>query len=185
MIKNMSIISVSNYGDNLFNSRVRVSYKELPGFISEQNLDYHYNTLHKNYLIKTPPTNFSIAGLYLHNLFFSQFNEHKTHPNTAVVFFILSHFNSLDEFKDSFRQECNDLKGSGWICLTKEGKIQTIKDHMIVDGILLILDMWENSSNLDFGPDKNKYIEAFWNYINWEVVESRLFTENKSSLGRM
>ena len=41
--------------------------------------------------------------------------------------------------------------------------------------MVLALDMWEHSYMLDYPPsEKKKYIEAFFNNLNWEVVAKRV-----------
>lgn len=36
---------------------------------------------------------------------------------------------------------------------------------------VLGIDMWEHSFYMDYGTDKKKYIEAFFNNLNWTVIE--------------
>jgi Fe-Mn family superoxide dismutase len=38
---------------------------------------------------------------------------------------------------------------------------------------LLVLDMWEHSYFLKYKADRPKYIDAFWNIINWSLVNKR------------
>jgi Fe-Mn family superoxide dismutase len=40
--------------------------------------------------------------------------------------------------------------------------------------VLLALDVWEHAYYLDYGPDKEKYFEAFFKNINWNKVSARL-----------
>ena len=40
--------------------------------------------------------------------------------------------------------------------------------------IILVMDMWEHAFMVDYLPsEKKKYIEAFFDNINWDVVEER------------
>ena len=44
--------------------------------------------------------------------------------------------------------------------------------HLAGCSIVLALDMWEHSYYLDYTPaEKKKYIEAFFENLNWEVIE--------------
>ncbi|HEY5588102.1 MAG TPA: Fe-Mn family superoxide dismutase [Candidatus Paceibacterota bacterium] len=44
--------------------------------------------------------------------------------------------------------------------------------HLVSCSPILCLDMWEHAYYLDYIPaDKKKYIEAFFENLNWEVVE--------------
>lgn len=39
---------------------------------------------------------------------------------------------------------------------------------------LLALDLWEHSYYPDWKDDREGYIEAWWNQIDWEFVESNI-----------
>lgn len=38
---------------------------------------------------------------------------------------------------------------------------------------ILVIDMWEHSYFLQYKANRGEYISAFWNIINWEIVNSR------------
>ena len=40
--------------------------------------------------------------------------------------------------------------------------------------IILNVDMFEHAYIVDFGTDRQKYLDSIFAHINWEVVESRL-----------
>ena len=40
--------------------------------------------------------------------------------------------------------------------------------------ILMVLDFWEHAYYIDYKNEKEKFIDAFWNIVNWEEVNKRL-----------
>ncbi|MDD4989312.1 MAG: Fe-Mn family superoxide dismutase, partial [Candidatus Pacebacteria bacterium] len=45
---------------------------------------------------------------------------------------------------------------------------------------VLMLDMWEHSYLFDYIPgDKKKYVEAFFENLNWEVIEKNFLSAQK------
>ena len=90
-------------------------------------------------------------------------------------------FGGLQEFKDKFSQAAFGTFGSGWAWLIKHhgnhhleiittSNAQTpITTHDIHP--LLTCDVWEHAYYIDYRNARAKYIEAFWNIVNWDFVE--------------
>jgi superoxide dismutase len=151
--------------------------KELTPVISKETLDLHLTLANKyctNYN-KNINTDFSYAGYFLHNLLFTQYREVRNNnkPNGPMMSFINKHFKSYENFKDEFLKEAMTIQGSGWAYLAYDGKIKTIKNHEVRDDILLLIDWWEHAFLLDYGTDKEKYLNGQWKIINWNVINTR------------
>ncbi|MGZ5491344.1 MAG: Fe-Mn family superoxide dismutase, partial [Nitrososphaeraceae archaeon] len=39
--------------------------------------------------------------------------------------------------------------------------------------IIMVLDVWEHAYYLDYKNDRGKFIEAFWNIVNWNEINKR------------
>jgi Fe-Mn family superoxide dismutase len=38
------------------------------------------------------------------------------------------------------------------------------------DPVIMVLDVWEHAYYLDYKNDRAKFVEAFWNIVNWDTV---------------
>ena len=136
--------------------------------------------------IKTPVIN-NGGGYYNHNFFFSILaKEIPFNVESQVGQAIVDAFDSFDYFKEKFSNAAATQFGSGWAWLvidnaTKKLEIVQTKnqDSPISDGKipLIAIDVWEHAYYLKYQNQRPKYIEAFWNVINWEKVEE-IYEEN-------
>jgi Fe-Mn family superoxide dismutase len=160
---------------------IPLNYKEtdLSPILSKDTLELHYEKLAKGYATRynkgEGDKDFNYAGVFLHNLLFTQYREvrNSNPPNGPMMGFINKHFKSFDEMKSAFEEEAMKLQGSNWIYLAYDGKIKTIKNHEVRDDILLLVDWWEHAWILDYGSDKKKYLKEQWKIINWNVINTR------------
>lgn len=150
---------------------------EFEPVIGATTMDLHYNILYKKYLEKSeedPNNDFQVAGALLHTLYFEQLSTALLPVNSNCIKFIEKSFADEEDLKDKIIQKSKDLHGSGWIYLSKKGKIESIKNHQIVDDVVLIIDCWEHAYIMDYQTDKKAYIENLWTIIDWKVISNRI-----------
>jgi superoxide dismutase, Fe-Mn family len=96
---------------------------------------------------------------------------------------ITGNFGSLQFFKESFSRTASSLFGSGWVWLlwNPRGAMEIIQEsnagNPLRKGLfpLLACDVWEHGYYLDYQNRRSEYLNAFWNLINWEIIEKRYF----------
>ena len=101
-------------------------------------------------------------------------------PATSLAMAIDRQFGSLEAFRQQFRQQALSKFGSGWTWLvrTREGllAIQNTDDadNPMRRGRkpLLVCDVWEHAYYIDYRNERAKYVDAFWNVVNWEFAAS-------------
>jgi Fe-Mn family superoxide dismutase len=159
-----------------------LSYKkdDLDPAISEDTINYHYGKLAKSYVTRfndgEGDANFNEAGAFLHNILFQQYiaPTNGNEPSGSASEFIVKHWKTFEKFQEEFSKVAMGIQGSGWVYLADDGKIKTIVNHEIKQGIVLLIDWWEHSWVLDYQHDKKKYLQNQWKIINWNLISSRI-----------
>jgi len=96
--------------------------------------------------------------------------------------FLAQEFGTFDRFKKEFTQAATSVEGSGWAALslcrqTNRPIIMQIEKHNMnvypSFRILMVLDVFEHAYYIDYKNDRAKFVEAFWNLVNWDAVSRR------------
>ena len=129
---------------------------------------------------------FHIGGYKLHNKFWLNLAPAGKGgggmPKGELAKAIDGEFGKFDRFKKEFTQAAVSVEGSGWAVLTFCKKtrhllIMQLEKHNVnvIPGydILMVLDVWEHAYYLDYKNDRAKFVESFWNIVNWDEVAKR------------
>jgi Fe-Mn family superoxide dismutase len=135
---------------------------------------------------------FHIGGFRLHNRFWENLAPAGKGgggaPKGALAQAIDGEFGKFERFKKEFTQTATSVEGSGWAIVTYCEKTQRplimqVEKHNvnIIPGfaILLVLDVWEHAYYLDYKNDRAKFVETFWNIVNWDMVSRRFDLQKK------
>ena len=103
-------------------------------------------------------------------------------PTGALLEAINTSFGSFDEFKTLFTSMAVGLFGSGWAWLVKDDdgtlgvEAMSNAGNPLTNGQtpLLTCDVWEHAYYIDYRNARAKYVETFWNLVNWEFVSKNL-----------
>ena len=91
-------------------------------------------------------------------------------------------FKSFDEFVKQFGEAAVGQFGSGWAWLVqkKDGSLGIEKTSNAENPLtgethpLMTCDVWEHAYYIDYRNARPKYVEAFWNLVNWQFVASNM-----------
>ncbi len=127
-----------------------------------------------------------IGGHILHSLFWENLAPAPPGgagaPTGKLAEAIVREFGSFERFKKEFTQAALSVEGSGWAALvfdapTERLLIAQIEKHnndLIASlPILLVLDVFEHAYYLDYKNERAKFIEAFWQIVNWDEIAKR------------
>lgn len=103
-------------------------------------------------------------------------------PQGALAEKINATFGSFEKFKEEFSKTAAGTFGSGWAWLVQDssGNLQLVStpnaQTPMTQGLtaLLTCDVWEHAYYVDYRNARPKYIEAFWNLVNWDFVSKNL-----------
>lgn len=87
-------------------------------------------------------------------------------------------YGDFESFKKIFNENAAGLFGSGWVWLQPDLSIVSMpnQDNPLMNddaAPLLGLDVWEHAYYLDYKNVRTDYIEAWWNIVDWEYIETR------------
>ena len=128
---------------------------------------------------------FHIGGHVLHTLFWGNLapkGKAADRPVGLLATAIDKEFGGYEQFKKEFTQAAVSAEGSGWAALshcvlTNRPLIMQIEKHNVnvYPGlrILLVLDVWEHAYYVDYRNLRAKFVEAFWNIVNWDEASRR------------
>ncbi len=103
-------------------------------------------------------------------------------PTGKVADAINAAFGSFDAFKEKFAEHGVNNFGSGWTWLVQnaDGSVEIVNTsnagNPLRDGKtpLLTADVWEHAYYIDYRNARPKYLESFWNLVNWDFVASQM-----------
>lgn len=100
-------------------------------------------------------------------------------------------FGSFDEFKQRFSGSATGLFGSGWAWLvqTGQGRLEIVEtrnaDNPLTEGHkpILVCDVWEHAYYLDRKNDRARYVEGFFEVVDWKFVAQNLAARSTAHVG--
>ena len=100
-------------------------------------------------------------------------------------------FGSMDELKAKFVDGGMKTFGSGWIwlCTDAQGKLSLVSTSnaavpFTANGPvpIMVADVWEHAYYVDYRNARQKYLETFWNQINWTFVSENFASKKVRQL---
>ncbi len=168
--------------------------------ISKETLDFHYNKHHAGYatklnaalgdkesnleaLVRDTKVGSSVfnnaAQVWNHDFYWQSLSpQGGGEPKGDLAEAIRASFGSFENFKQEFSQQAAGQFGSGWAWLVKKGTRLEVQATGNADTPLrdpecrplLTCDVWEHAYYIDYRNARPKYIDAWWNLVNWDFA---------------
>lgn len=127
---------------------------------------------------------FNLSGHVLHSMFWRNMTPNGGGtPDGELNDAIERDFGSFDALRQQMTKAALSIQGSGWASLAWEplGErlvVEQVYDHQGNIGNattpVLVLDMWEHAYYLQYRNEKAKWVDSFWDIVNWKDVAARL-----------
>lgn len=130
---------------------------------------------------------FHVSGHVLHSLFWHNLAPASKggggEPSGVLAEKINAEFGNLARLKKEFSQAALSAEGSGWAALAYSQKtdrllLMQIEKHNVnlfpKVYLLMVLDVWEHAYYLDYKNERAKFIETFWQIVNWQEAGKNL-----------
>ena len=103
-------------------------------------------------------------------------------PTGALADAINAAFGSFADFKEQFTNSAINNFGSGWTWLVQKADGSVAIHNTSNAGCpltedvtaLMTVDVWEHAYYIDYRNARPKYMDAYWNLVNWELVASNM-----------
>ena len=120
-------------------------------------------------------------GTFLHELYFENLSGKNLEPSSELRKEVVRAFGNWDSFVQDMKS-CGSST-PGWVVLTWNKITKQLHTYIMYEHhiglpahqeIILALDCWEHAFMIDYGTDKASYLKAFFENIDWDVVDKRL-----------
>lgn len=126
---------------------------------------------------------FEFDGMRMHEYYFTQFEGGALAFGADGMLATMANEKYGDAGLIAHIKEVAGTRGIGWVVVYLDPMTKTlhtvfVNDHELgqLSGlpVILALDLWEHAYMVDYVPaDKKNYIEAFFENLNWGVVQQR------------
>ena len=121
------------------------------------------------------------AQAWNHEFYWHSLSPKKARPSGALLRELERQFGSFERFAEQFGAAAIGQFGSGWAWLVqKDGKLEIMTtsnaDTPMAHGIkcLLTVDVWEHAYYVDYRNERERYVSAILDRLNWEFAEKNL-----------
>lgn len=157
------------------------SLNEVNGDLKENEIYNNCNSNYSDIRSAQKAKTFCFDAVKLHELYFENLTGNNTKLHGPIEEIIEDNFGSYDSFRDKFK--CIGMSMRGWVLLcydryNNEFYIYGQDSHdngvMLYAEPLIVMDVYEHAYMIDFGTNRSIYIDAFFQNLDFNVVNQRI-----------
>lgn len=179
-----------------YNNHYLKYLKNLNDILVKENYDFRYtkeelfNHIDEFNISVRDKILFNLGGVVNHELYFYNMSNLKNNkPVGSIKNEIDKEYGNYENFKTEFKKMALELIGSGYtyLVINKNKKLQIInmsnQESPYLYGMIPImtLDLWEHSYYLDYQNNKEKYIDSFFEIIDFDKINN-LYEKEKNKI---
>lgn len=124
----------------------------------------------------------ALNSIILHEYYFDNLGS-SGQISTALQKGLETSFGSVSVWESEFKKMALSLSGgSGWALLVYNERLKRLENvwswdhlHGLWDSkIVIALDMYEHSYQMDFGANAKGYVDTFFSNLNWNIINQRI-----------
>lgn len=164
----------NNYGGSV--KTLNAVNKKIAAALADKDFPaFAFNGLKREHLMRT-------GSVVFHELYFGNLGGNGK-ATGEIEKSLKTSFGSVENWETEFRRMAQGLGGgSGWVVLGYNYHLKRLENYWAADHMhcaagtspILVMDMYEHSYQMDYGASAAKYIDAFFQNIEWNVVGKRL-----------
>jgi Fe-Mn family superoxide dismutase len=103
-------------------------------------------------------------------------------PTGKIAERIDNHWGAFEKFQGELTQSAVTNFGAGWTWLVQngQGELEIVNTSNAGTPLtddktpILTIDVWEHAYYIDYRNARPKYVEAYWNLVNWDFANQNL-----------
>lgn len=179
-----------------YNNHYLKYLKKLNDILVKENYDFRYtkeelfNHIDEFNISFRDKILFNLGGVVNHELYFYNMSNLKNNkPVGSIKNEIDKEYGNYENFKNEFKKMALELIGSGYtyLVINKNKKLQIInmsnQESPYLYGMIpiMIIDLWEHAYYLDYQNNKEKYIDSFFEIIDFDKINN-LYEKEKNKI---
>lgn len=123
---------------------------------------------------------YALNGVTLHEKYFESLNGLNTYPSNWLTSLFTKEFGSWDLYLNHAKSVAKSMRGWAVTAFNfRDGRFHNygldMHNQLVPMGVypVMVLDVYEHAYMIEYGTNRDAYLNAFFENVNWNLVEKR------------